>query len=61
MNPAITIDKKVEGGDHKPVGDALLSHEGDTLGYTVLITNTGDTPLQITALSDTDVFKRIVP
>ena len=52
IHPAITIDKKVGGGDHKPVDDALVAHEGDELGYTVLITNTGDTPLEITALAD---------
>jgi len=53
LHPALTIDKKVGGGDHKPVANALQAHQGDDLGYTVVITNTGDTPLEITALSDT--------
>jgi uncharacterized repeat protein (TIGR01451 family) len=53
LHPALTIDKKVGGDDHKPVADALLAHQGDTLTYTVVIHNTGDTPLTISALSDT--------
>jgi uncharacterized repeat protein (TIGR01451 family) len=53
IHPALTIDKRVGGGDHKPVGDALVGHAGDELGYTVLVTNTGDTALEITALTDT--------
>lgn len=52
IHPAITIDKTVAGADHKPESDALLAHEGDDLGYTVVVTNTGDTALEITALSD---------
>jgi uncharacterized repeat protein (TIGR01451 family) len=52
IHPAITLDKKLAGADHKPVGDALIAHEGDELGYTVEVTNTGDTPLEITALED---------
>ena len=52
IHPSITIDKKVAGGDHKPESDALVAHEGDDLGYTVTVTNTGDTALEITALSD---------
>jgi uncharacterized repeat protein (TIGR01451 family) len=53
IHPALTIDKRVGGGDHKPVDDALVGHAGDELGYTVVVTNTGDTPLEITALTDT--------
>ena len=48
----ISLDKKVNGGDHASAGDALMGHEGDTLTYTVVITNTGQVPLTITALSD---------
>jgi uncharacterized repeat protein (TIGR01451 family) len=53
LHPALTIDKKVGGADHQPVSDALLAHQGDALGYAVVVRNTGDTPLEITALSDT--------
>ncbi len=48
----ITIDKKVNGADHASLGDALLAHVGDTLTYTVVVTNNGQVPLQISALSD---------
>jgi uncharacterized repeat protein (TIGR01451 family) len=48
----ISLDKKVNGGDHATIDDALLAHEGDPLTYTVVITNTGQVPLTITALSD---------
>ncbi len=48
----ISLDKKVNGGDHASIGDALLAHDGDPLTYTVVITNTGQVPLTITALSD---------
>lgn len=48
----LTIDKKVNGGDHATVEDALLVHAGDTLSYTVVITNNGQVPLTITAMSD---------
>ncbi len=43
LNPAITIDKSV---------DQPLVHTGDSVTYTLVITNTGDTPLTITALDD---------
>ena len=48
----ISLDKKVNGGDHASAGDALLAHGGDPLTYTVVITNTGQVPLTITTLSD---------
>jgi hypothetical protein len=48
----ISLDKKVNGDDHASAGDALLGHSGDPLTYTVVITNTGQVPLTITALSD---------
>jgi uncharacterized repeat protein (TIGR01451 family) len=43
INPAITIEKSV---------DEALVHAGDTLTYTLVVTNTGDTDLTITALDD---------
>jgi len=48
----IELDKKVNGGDHASSGAALLAHVGDTLHYTVKVTNTGDVPLKLTALDD---------
>jgi uncharacterized repeat protein (TIGR01451 family) len=48
----ITLDKKVNGGDHATSGDALLAHGSDPLTYTVVITNNGLVPLTITAMSD---------
>jgi archaellum component FlaG (FlaF/FlaG flagellin family) len=48
----ISLDKKVNGGDHASVGEALLGHAGDPLTYTIVITNTGQVPLTLTALSD---------
>jgi uncharacterized repeat protein (TIGR01451 family) len=48
----ISLDKKVNGGDHASAADALLGHAGDPLTYTVVITNTGQVPLTITSLSD---------
>src|SRR5581483_10906800 len=53
LHPAITLDKKVAGADHKPVSDALITHAGEKHPYTIVITNTGDTPLVITDLTDT--------
>ena len=53
VTPAITLDKKVDGADHNPIADALNAHQGDTLNYTVKITNTGDIALTITNLADT--------
>jgi uncharacterized repeat protein (TIGR01451 family) len=52
LHPAITLDKKVEGSDHTPVGEALVAHAGDVLHYTVAVRNTGDTPLRISGLTD---------
>jgi uncharacterized repeat protein (TIGR01451 family) len=43
INPAITIEKSV---------DRARVHAGDTLTYTLVVTNTGDTALTITALDD---------
>ena len=48
----ITLDKKVNGGDHATAADALLAHTLDPLTYTVVITNNGQVPLTITAMSD---------
>jgi uncharacterized repeat protein (TIGR01451 family) len=48
----LTLDKKVNAGDHATTGDALLAHAGDSLTYTVVITNNGQVPLTITAMSD---------
>jgi uncharacterized repeat protein (TIGR01451 family) len=48
----ITLDKKVNGGDHATSADALLAHVSDPLTYTVVITNNGQVPLTMTALSD---------
>ena len=46
INPAITIVKTVNGED------AVTVHPGDELTYDLVITNTGDTDLTITALTD---------
>lgn len=43
LNPIITIDKTVD----KPLG-----HAGDSVTYTLVVTNTGDTDLVITSLDD---------
>jgi uncharacterized repeat protein (TIGR01451 family) len=43
LNPDITIDKTVD----KPV-----VHAGDVLTYTLVVKNTGDTPLTVTSLED---------
>jgi uncharacterized repeat protein (TIGR01451 family) len=48
----LTLDKKVNGGDHATTGDALLAHNADSLTYTVVITNNGLVPLTLTAMSD---------
>ena len=48
----ITLDKRVNGADHATVGDALLARTLDNLTYTVTVTNTGEVPLTITALTD---------
>jgi uncharacterized repeat protein (TIGR01451 family) len=48
----LTLDKKVNGGDHATTGDALLAHNADSLTYTVVITNNGQVPMTITAMSD---------
>ncbi|MGH8976007.1 MAG: DUF7507 domain-containing protein, partial [Acidimicrobiia bacterium] len=48
----ISLDKKVNGGDHATSADALIVHPADALTYTVTITNTGQVPLTITGLSD---------
>jgi uncharacterized repeat protein (TIGR01451 family) len=48
----ITLDKKVNNGDHATTGDALLAHTADSLTYTVVITNNGQVPLTITAMAD---------
>ena len=48
----IVLDKKVNGADHANIGDALIVKTLDNLIYTVVVTNTGQVPLTITALSD---------
>jgi uncharacterized repeat protein (TIGR01451 family) len=48
----ITLDKKVNGADHAAAGDALLVHSNDPLTYTIVITNTSEVALTITALTD---------
>ncbi|MGH9041121.1 MAG: DUF5979 domain-containing protein [Acidimicrobiia bacterium] len=48
----ITVDKKVNGGDHATSGDALQVHAGDTLTYTVVITNNGEVPITLSSLAD---------
>ena len=48
----LTLDKKVNAGDHATTDDALRAHSGDPLTYTVVISNTGQVPLTITVLSD---------
>jgi uncharacterized repeat protein (TIGR01451 family) len=48
----LTLDKKVNGGDHATSGDALLAHNADALTYTVVITNNGQVPLTLMAMSD---------
>lgn len=48
----IVLDKKVNGADHATVEDALIVHTLDNLTYTVVVTNNGQVPLTITALSD---------
>jgi uncharacterized repeat protein (TIGR01451 family) len=53
IHPAITLDKKVNGGDHTTADDALDVHSGDTVTYSVVAKNTSpDTPLTVSALSD---------
>ncbi len=52
-SPALTIDKKVNGDDHATEADRLSAFIGDTLIYTVVITNTGNVPLTMSNLSDT--------
>lgn len=46
VKPMISIVKKVNGQD------SVTAHEGDSVTYSLAITNTGDTPLTITALTD---------
>ncbi len=48
----IDLDKKVNGGDHATVGDALIVHTLGNLTYTLVVTNNGEVPLTITGLSD---------
>jgi uncharacterized repeat protein (TIGR01451 family) len=48
----LTLDKKVNGADHATSADALSVHAGDPLTYAVVVSNTGQVPLTITALSD---------
>jgi uncharacterized repeat protein (TIGR01451 family) len=48
----IVLDKKVNGADHATIGDALIVHTLDNLTYTVVVTNNGQVPLTITALTD---------
>jgi prealbumin domain-containing protein len=48
----ITLDKKVNGGDHASAADALRAHGSDPLTYTVVISNNGQVPLTITGMSD---------
>lgn len=46
IKPLISIVKKVNGQD------SVTAHEGDPVTYSLAVTNTGDTPLTITALTD---------
>ena len=46
IHPVISIVKKVNGED------SVTAHEGDTVTYSLLVTNTGDTALTISALTD---------
>ena len=46
IHPLISLVKKVNGQD------SVTAHQGDTVTYSLLITNTGDTALTITALTD---------
>jgi uncharacterized repeat protein (TIGR01451 family) len=50
---SLTLDKKVNGGDHATNADRLEVFNGDQLVYTIVITNTGDAPLTISNLQDT--------
>ncbi len=47
ISPAVTLVKTVNGRDSVTVA------EGDPLTYRLVITNTGDTPLTVTSLTDT--------
>ncbi|HEX7166912.1 MAG TPA: SpaA isopeptide-forming pilin-related protein, partial [Acidimicrobiales bacterium] len=47
INPDISLTKTVNGAE------SVTVHEGDALTYVVTFTNTGDTPLRITTLTDT--------
>jgi hypothetical protein len=48
----IVLDKKVDGADHATIEDALIVHKLVYLTYTVVVTNSGQVPLTITALTD---------
>ena len=48
----ITIDKKVNGGDHATAGNALVVHAGDALNYTVRVQNSGQVPVTVDGLAD---------
>lgn len=49
----ISLDKKLNGGDHASAGEVLVVHPGDPLAYTVTIGNTGAVPVTIESLADT--------
>lgn len=52
VRPSISVDKDVNGGDHATTGAALVVHEGDTVTYTVTITNNANVPMKITDIDD---------
>ena len=48
INPALDLDKRVAVNDGAASDGPAAAYVGDTLTYTVAVTNTGDTPLTLT-------------
>ena len=50
LHPGLAVDKQVRRGTTGAYGDGPIdAHLGDTLGYRFTVTNTGDTPLTVSA------------
>jgi uncharacterized repeat protein (TIGR01451 family) len=52
IHPALSVDKKVNDGDHATSGDALVVHKGDVVDYDIVVHNGGDTLLTLTSAVD---------